>query len=168
MNRGLTNTPKIRVVSISLGAFSERPNPSRWKQAVKKAEDEGILVVTCDPAFLRLASLKRIETSADPGPADYKRGLYGHPAAVLCVPAANRTIASFYGPRFYTYDRTGGMSWTVPYLAGVAALAWQVDPSIKPNEMMQLWQSTVARTSAGLVIDPVALIETVKGKRNRS
>jgi hypothetical protein len=168
LNRGLTDTPKIRVVSISLGAFSERPNPARWKQAVKMAEDEGILVVTCDPGFLRLATLKRVETSPDPGPADYKRGLYGHPAAVLCVPAANRTLASLWGPHFYTYDRTGGMSWTVPYLAGVAALAWQVDPSIKPREMLELWQSTVARTSAGLVIDPVAMIETVKGKGTRS
>jgi hypothetical protein len=167
LNRGLTNTPKIRVVSISLGAFSERPNPSRWKQAVKKAEDEGILVVTCDPAFLRLATLKRNESSPDPGPADYRRGLFGSPSAVLCAPAANRTIASLWGPHSYTYDRTGGMSWTVPYLAGVAALAWQIDPSIKPHEMLELWQSTVARTSAGRVIDPVAMIETVKGKATR-
>ena len=168
LNRQLTDTPKIRVVSISLGAFSERPNLARWKQAVKNAEAEGILVVTCDPDFLYLATLKRIETALEPTPADYKRGLYGHPFAVLCVPAANRTIASFWGPRFYTYDRSGGMSWTVPYLAGVAALAWQVDPSLTPHEMVELWKRTAVKAAAGPVINPAGIIEAAKSQATRS
>jgi len=159
MNRGLTGTPRIRVVSISLGAFSERPNYARWQQAVKKAEEAGILVVTCDPGFLTLGTLKRLEKRPDPTPSDYERGLYFYPGAALCVPAANRTLASFRGPGLYTYDRNGGMSWTVPYLAGVAALGWQVNPAVKPQEMVELWKRTAVRTAAGPVIDPVAVVE---------
>jgi hypothetical protein len=162
-NRKLAGTPKIKVVSISLGAFSERPNHARWQQAVKKAEEAGILVVTCDPSFLTLGTLKRLEDRPELTASDYKRGLYFYPGAALCVPAANRTLASFLGPRLYTYDRNGGMSWTVPYLAGVAALGWQVNPAIKPQEMVELWKRTAVKTPVGPVIDPVAVVEASKG-----
>jgi hypothetical protein len=164
VNRTLTDTPKIRVVSISLGAFSERPNPACWNAAVKKAEENGILVVTCDPQFMQLATLKRLEDRPEPGPADYVRGWFGYPAGALCVPAANRTLASLWGPHCYTYDRTGGMSWTVPYVAGVAALAWQVDPSLKPQAMLELLKGTTVKTAVGSVLNPVGVIEAVRGR----
>ena len=165
LNDNPKNTPRIRVVSISLGAFSQRPNYALWKQAVQRAEEANVLVVTCDPDFLRIGTLKRIEDRPELKPADYLRGFYSQPGAALCVPAANRTLASFKGPRAYTYYRTGGMSWTVPYLAGVAALGWQVDPDIRPSEMVQLWRQTAARTAAGPVIDPRALIEAINKRR---
>ncbi len=167
VNRGLTATPKIRVVSISLGAFSERPNPARWAEAMKKAEENNILVLTCDPHFLRLATLERLEDHPDPGPADYERGWFGYPTGALCVPAANRSLASFRGARLYTYDRTGGLSWTVPYLAGVAALAWQVDPSITPQAMVDLLKRTAVKTTVGNVVNPVAVIEEAKGQAKK-
>jgi hypothetical protein len=165
LNQGLTNTPKIRVVSISLGAFSERPEFERWQRSVQKATDSGILVATCDPAVLRIATLKRMEDRTGESPADYERGRYVHPGSALGVPAANRTIASYKGPQAFTYDRTGGMSWTVPYLAGLAALAWQVDPTIQPKEMIQLWKQTAVNTEAGLVVNPAGLIEAIKKRR---
>jgi len=167
LNNNPKNTPRIRVVSISLGAFSQRPDYARWKQALQRAEEANILVVTCDPDFLRLGTLKRDENRLETKPADYSRGLFFYPGAALCVPAANRTLASFRGPRLYTYDRTGGLSWTVPYLAGVAALGWQVDPNIKPREMVELWQRTAAKTAVGPVIDPGALIEAIHSRSQK-
>jgi hypothetical protein len=167
MNQTLTTTPKIRVVSVSLGAFSQRPNLACWTEAVRKAEGNGILVLTCDPHFLQLATLKRLENCPDPGAEDFVRGRFGYPFGGLCVPAANRTLASFRGPNFYTYDRTGGLSWTVPYVAGVAALAWQVEPSIKPSEMVELLKRTAVKTVSGTVINPAAVIEAVKGQSKK-
>jgi len=165
LNQSLTNTPKIRVVSISLGAFSERPEFERWQQAVRKATDSGILVVTCDPEALPIATLKRMEGRTVQSPSDYERGRYFHSGAALGVPAANRTIASHKGVQAYTYDRTGGMSWTVPYLAGLAALAWQIDSTIQPQQMVELWRQTAAKTEVGLVVNPAGLIEAVKKRR---
>jgi len=165
LNQSLTDTPKIRVVSISLGAFSQRPEFERWQQAVRKATASGILVVTCDPEALRIATLKRMEGRTGQAPSDYERGRYVHPGATLGVPAANRTIASHKGPQAFTYDRTGGMSWTVPYLAGLAALAWQIDPAIEPQQMVELWQQTASKTEAGLVVNPAGLVEAVKKRR---
>jgi hypothetical protein len=167
LNRTITGTPKIQVVSISLGAFSERPNPARWSEAVKKAEENNILVVTCDPHYLQVATLKRIENRPDPGASDYVRGWFGDPGDALCAPAANRTLAGFRGPQNYTYDRTGGLSWTVPYVAGVAALAWQVNPSIKPREMLELVKRTAIKTAAGSVINPAAVIEAAKDQAKK-
>ena len=163
-NDQLKDTPKIRVVSISLGAFSIRQNYARWKQALEKAEAAGILVVTCDQDVLPLATLRRINDRAGTDPGDYERGRFGVPAAVLCAPAGNRTMASFRGPNAYTYDRVGGLSWTVPYLAGVAALGLQIDPSLKPGEIVRLWKETASKTKVGPVINPGAFVEAVQKK----
>jgi hypothetical protein len=164
MNRGIKDTPRIKVVSISVGAFSQRPNFERWQQAVRKAEEQGILVVTCDPTFLRIQSLKRNEERSGSEAEDYGSGLYSFPGSQLAVPSANRTIASWKGPRAYTYDRNQAMSWTVPYLAGLAALACQVNSTIQPKDVVQLWRETATRTKAGPVVNPAAFIEAVKAK----
>lgn len=81
---------------------------------------------------------------------------------ILGVPAGNRTTASRSGPDDYMFWRQGGMSWTVPYLAGVAAMAFQVDPELKLNSVPELWMKTATKTSAGLVVNPAAFIEAVR------
>jgi hypothetical protein len=50
----------------------------------------------------------------------------------------------------------------VPYVAGVAALAWQMAPSIKSHDMLELLKSTAVNTAVGTVINPAAVIESVK------
>jgi serine protease AprX len=163
-NKTLTDRPKIRVVSVSLGMFSTWPDFDLWKAAVDKAAQNGILVVTCDPAFLRLATLRR-DPDGDPNdPTCYRTGRYSHRDAVLCVPAGNRTTASHQGPNVYTYWVEGGMSWTVPYLAGLAALAFQIDPEIPPAQIVEFWTSTATRTSAGPVVNPPRFISAVRSR----
>ena len=46
----------------------------------------------------------------------------------LLVPMDSRTTASPTGPQDYVFYRSGGTSWTAPYLAGLYALACQVKP----------------------------------------
>lgn len=163
-NKTLTDRPKIRVVSISLGMFSQWPNFDVWKAAVEKASQNGILVVTCDPAVLPLATLRR-DPAGDPNdPARYTTGRYSHGHPALCVPAGNRTTASHFGPDVYTYWVEGGMSWAVPYLAGLAALAFQVDPEIKPAQIVDLWTATATKTAAGPIVNPPGFIEAVRAR----
>jgi len=66
----------------------------------------------------------------------------------------------------YTYEIEGGMSWAVPYLAGVAALACQVDPEIKPARIVELWTATATRTKAGPIVNPPGFIEAVRAERD--
>ncbi len=164
LNKGLTGGPKIRVVSISLGAFSERPAFDLWQVAIAKAARNGILVVTCDATFLRFGTLKR-EPRQDPNdPACYRRARYSAPGAALWVPVGNRTMASHEGPSVYAYDIEGGMSWGVPYLAGLAALAFQVDPNIPPARIVELWTTTATKTAVGPVVNPPKFIEAVRAR----
>ncbi len=160
----MTDKPKIRVVSISLGMFSHWPNHDVWKAAVDKAAQNGILVVTCDPAFLRLATLRRDPNRDFDDPNSYRTGRYSHPKADLCVPAGNRTTASYHGPGVYTYEIEGGMSWAVPYLAGLAALACQVDPEIEPAQIVELWTATATKTRVGPIVNPRGFIEAVRSR----
>jgi serine protease AprX len=80
----------------------------------------------------------------------------------LYVPASNRSMASHRGKDVYTFDTRGGNSWTVPYLAGLAAMAFQVYPEISPEQIVTLFQETATQTKQGRVINPRGFIEAVK------
>jgi hypothetical protein len=164
-NKSLKESEKIRVVSVSLGAFSQRPNFNLWQQAVDKANQNGIIVVTCDPTFLKLSRLRRKENKPADLPSSYE-AIFDRPDADLSVLTANRTIASYKGPDVYHYERQGGLSWAVPYLAGLAALAYQVNPDIKPEAIVQLWKETAFKTRSGPIVNPVRFIDKVEKIKN--
>lgn len=166
-NETLGDKPRIRVVSISLGMFSSWPNYDAWTQVVEKAAQHGILVVTCDPTSLRLTSLRRDPSGDFDDPSCYRAGRYSHGPDSLAVLAGNRTTASYHGPDVYTYEIEGGMSWMVPYLAGLAALACQVDPEIEPARIVELWTATAAKTAAGRIVNPPGFIEAVRAELDK-
>jgi hypothetical protein len=153
---------KVQVVSISLGAFSQWPDHQLWVDAVKRAADAGVLVVSCDSADLRIAILKRNLGQDPESPSSYSPQAGSKETDRLGVPAGNRTTAFYSDPDDYMFWRDGGMSWTVPYLAGLAALACQVDPAIQPHTIVDLWLKTAQDTPAGRVIDPPAFIDAVQ------
>jgi hypothetical protein len=112
--------------------------------------------------------IARIPGKDPDDPSSYKSGIYGvRPGAVL-VPASNRTTASHEGPEVYTFWRQGGMSWATPYLAGLGVLAYQVNPKIEPQEIIDLWLKTAVQTDAGLVVNPSGFIEAVRGTKQES
>jgi hypothetical protein len=164
-NRVLPAGQRVRVVSISLGAFSQWPDRHLWAGAVQRARDQGILVVSCDPANLRIGMLKRDLTRDPELAASYPRQLFFGGRDALFVPAGNRTTAYFSGPEDYLFWRDGGLSWTVPYLAGLAALAFQENPDLKPQDIPVLWRKTATDAAAGLVVNPPAFIEAVRKAR---
>jgi len=162
LNKILPKDEIIRVVSISDGAFIKDKGFQEWQKALRKAEGKGIFVVTCDTSFIKFGTLKRIEGRDSDSPDSYKIGKYCSEEDVLRIPTGNKTIASYRGIDVYTYDREGGRSWAAPYIAGLAALAFQVNPEITPAEIKALLIKTVTNTSAGPIINPTAFIETVK------
>jgi hypothetical protein len=91
----------------------------------------------------------------------------------LLVPMDSRTTASPGGPDEYVFYREGGWSWSIPYIAGVYALAAQVKPSITPDEFWSLALET-GRTiqlqhngetiAFGPILDPAALIKSLQTK----
>jgi hypothetical protein len=61
---------------------------------------------------------------------------------VLLVPMDSRTTASPTGRHDYVFYRSGGLSWSVPYLAGLYALACQVKPDVTAEEFLAVASRT--------------------------
>ncbi|MHC4458700.1 MAG: S8 family serine peptidase [Planctomycetota bacterium] len=162
-NKNASASEQIRVISISTGTFAHQANFSRWKETLRKADQHGILVVTCDPTFLRYGRLSRISGKNPDNPTSYRRE-GDFPGYVLLVPT-NRTTASHNGPEVYTYWTNGGMSWAAPYLAGLAALAYQVNPEIEPKTIVELWLKTAVQTEAGAIVNPAGFIKAVQNNK---
>jgi len=58
----------------------------------------------------------------------------------------------------------GGMSWAAPYLAGLAAMALQLDGAINPDTIVELPLNTSTKTKVGPVVNPGGFIEAVKSR----
>jgi serine protease AprX len=162
----LPGEEKIRVVSISTGMFSYNKGFEEFKNVLEEAENKGIFVVTCGPDFLNYGTLTLIENRDPDDPKNCKAGKYIAESNVLRIPTGNKTIASHRGINVYTFERQGGRSWAAPYLAGLAALAFQVNPGIKPNKIKELLVKTATKTKAGPIINPKAFIKSVKTFQN--
>ena len=130
---------KIRVISMSVGWGPHSRGAVEMDAAVKRAKEEGLLVISPNIETthgFRFQGLGRAPL-ADPDSFDsYEPGAFwakqfdarmGSTDRLL-VPMDSRTGAGPHGKVDYIYFRQGGWSWSVPYLAGVYALAAQVDP----------------------------------------
>jgi serine protease AprX len=163
-NKILPEQERIRAVSLSTGMFPHYPHYEEWKEILEKVENKGILVVTCDQAAFEYGILA-LKPGEDPDePKNYEPGYYSSEKDVIRVPGANKTVASHRGYDVYTFDRMGGMSWGAPYIAGLAALAYQVNPDIQPREIIQILIATTFKTEAGPVVNPKGFIEKIRSQ----
>jgi hypothetical protein len=166
LNEILPAEEKIRTISISTGAFSFQKGFEEFKQVLEEAENKGIFVATCDRDFLDYGTLTLIENQDPDDPKNYKPGKYVGEHDLLRIPTGNKTIASHRGINVYSFERQGGMSWAAPYLAGLAALAFQVNPGIKPAKIKELLVKTATKTKAGPIVNPKAFIKSIKSFQN--
>jgi len=143
INRRLPEKAKIRVISISVGWSPQLKGYKEVVEAVDRAKKEGLFVVssslsaTYDRKF-NFHGLGR-DPLADPDRfSSYGPGLFWIeqpiPAAgTLMIPMDSRTTASPTGTGEYVFYREGGWSWSIPYIAGLYALACQVKPDLTPE-----------------------------------
>jgi subtilisin family serine protease len=156
-------TGRIRVISISASP-EEASHNEAYLRARKDALDAGIFIATCSSEFLDYGTLTLIEGSDPDKPEDYTVGRYGGSECELNIPTGNKTIATHQGINVYQYEREGGMSWAAPYIAGLAALAFQVNPDLQPRTILEQLVKTATHTEAGPVVNPPAFIEAIKNK----
>ncbi len=186
VNEQLPEDRKIRVISISVGWNPSQKGADEMTAAAQEAVEAGMLVVCSSvddvhgPDF-KLLGLGR-EPLDDPNAFEscqpwhhVAEGFYrGAPYTdFLLTPSDSRTTASPNGDAEYVFYRQGGLSWSIPYAAGVYALAAQVDPEITPKRFWSLAMKT-GRTidvehdgkkfPLGRIIDPVALIKALQGE----
>jgi hypothetical protein len=187
INEQLPQDGKIRVISISNGWTRSDEGYDLIMEAVQKARAAGMLVVCtavelvhdgCDYDVLGRSPLANPDVFESYEPALYAAesfwATHDSPSeGTFFVPVDSRTTASDEGIDEYVFDRGGGSSKAPPYIAGVYALAIQVDPGITPGRFWALaartgrtieLQRKGKRRLLGPIIDPVRLIRQVSGE----
>ncbi|MDD4493501.1 MAG: WG repeat-containing protein [Eubacteriales bacterium] len=177
-NRELPEGEKIRVVSVSAAPSGNGSpfsyNLEQWDEAVAEAQAEGILVLDC-----RNDNKTGIIKAGyyDPGSPDditlFKAGFPGMQYQMrvdngfIYAPTSFRTTAEHYDAdsESYQYTGQGGLSWGIPYVAGVLALGWQVDPKLTNEEIISILFET-AYTDKGCftIINPPAFIAEIEAR----
>ena len=184
INKTLPDARKIRVISISRGWMPGEKGYDEITAAVNEAKAAGIFVVSSSLSETYGYNFHGLGRDPLSDPNEFKSyvpGLWwqedfyknGFSTNTLLVPMDARTTASPTGTSDYVFYRQGGWSWSIPYLAGMYALAAQIKPDITPEEF---W-ATALKTGRtiqlqhdgnsydfGIILDPQALIEAIKGK----
>ena len=76
-----------------------------------------------------------------------------------------RTTVEQYdtGDYYFRYAGEGGASWAPPYVAGVLALGWQINPQLTAVEIKQLLIESAYENEYGeRIIYPAAFIKLVE------
>lgn len=183
INELLPEERKIRVISISRGFTSEK-GADEVRAAIERAKEAGVFVITTateDNYGFALMGLGK-EQMTDPdevssyGPGHFwsdpfYNGRIDDSSRMLLVPMDARTYASWYTSDGYEFASSGGLSWSVPWLAGMYALCLQVDSELTPEEFIEkAFETGTVRTieyqgkqyELGTIIDPPALIEAME------
>jgi subtilisin family serine protease len=173
-NKKLPEGEKIRVVSVSAAPSGDgtlfTENLNMWDEAVLAAQDEGILVLDCRdneetgiiaPAFYDPENPNNVSLCT----GGFPTSTYVIPASQIGVPTSYRTVAEEYweGSPSYQYTGQGGLSWGIPYAAGVLALGWQVNPALDKDEIVQiLFETCTIADDGSNIINPTKFIDTIK------
>ncbi len=163
---------RIRVVSISRGFGEWDKNADQFNQAIKELEEAGIAVFTTND----VSALSRTHSLSSPDGTDYCRPMtWWHKEALVhyadlqnpLVPMDFRSTAAPNGVTDYVHYPQGGLSWAVPYVAGLYALGVQVYPGLTKEIFLQAVRDTAdtkacvyqeTSFTARYVVNPTALI----------
>jgi serine protease AprX len=173
-NKKLPEGEKIRAVSVSAAPSGYgspfTKNSNMWDEAVLAAQEEGILVLDCRddqktgiiaPAYYDPENPEDISMCT----GGFPTSRYVVPASNIGVPTSYRTVAEEYweGSPSYQYTGQGGLSWGIPYAAGVLALGWQINPSLDKDQIVQVLLESCSKANDGSnIINPTAFIDAVK------
>jgi subtilisin family serine protease len=171
-NEKLPEGEKIRVVSVSASPSGPgtpfTSNTGAWDVAYQRATEAGILVLDCTDDH-SIAAPGYYDLHDPDNPAKFTLGWPGVDTVQMpdriYIPTSHRTTAEeyFLGDFSYQYTGRGGLSWSIPYVAGVLALGWQLRPELSGSQLVELLFRSAYLTQDNLkIIDPGAFIEMVK------
>ena len=170
LNAKLPEDGKIRLVSISDGLGRDNPYSKDWTKAQEALAREGIEIVYSDLNVLSGLTWGGALPWSDRAVAGSyaiarflsDRGV--QPEEVI-LPGDYRTTAGNSGDDAYTWWGDGGYSWAIPYAAGLAALAWQVEPTLTLAQIEEALIATAVDAGDGSrVAQPAAFIDRVRGQ----
>ena len=172
LNETLPEEEKIRVVSVSAAPSDGQmfTNEESWLPMVERAEENGMVVLDCtsehgviSPCYYSIEDPDDL-TLVKVGFKDTGEGRM-IPSDDLFVPSSSRTVAEQYlqNEPSYTYNGNGGLSWSIPYAAGVLAMGFQLRPEVTGEDMLAcLMDTAYVREDGFRIINPPAFIEALQ------
>ena len=165
-NKILEDNKKIRMVGFSDCIDESEKNTTAFRKAVKACEDAGIMVWFCDEygsvSFIPYSDKNSFESLVP----EYWWG--NKKPGLVCVPCAGRTTSSVLDELHYIYWAKGGLSWAMPYVLGLYAIAIEIDPSLTQDALRKLIVDTAYINSEGmLIVNPVGFVAEVLKKVGR-
>jgi hypothetical protein len=176
-NAKLPDGEKIRLVSVSAAPSGDgspfEKNNKMWDEACIRAKADGIMVLDCTDDKLRgfigrcwydhrdPENIAKCNPWAPPN-KDY---VFNSDFICILVPSSPRTTAEDGGDNEirYQYCGVGGLSWAIPYCAGVLAMGWQVNPELTPDQMRELlFESAFTKKNKAKIINPKKFIHLVR------
>lgn len=154
-NRKLPADKKIKVVGLSDNIDPSEKYPEEFSKAVEEAEKEGIYVV-----FANYSVATAKPSSDRESPVNYKAEY--NAGKSIYVPT-DRTVAN--GSNDYIKWGMGGTSWTTPYVVGLMAIGWQINPELSAKELEEMMYQTATELSGasdGGLINPKGFVQAVK------
>lgn len=169
-NKTLPDDQKIRIISMSHGVDRSMKNSELLAQAEMKARDAGIIVV--DVGSINISAVKAEPFKDKNNPENYTKvnwGLYKNNA--LYVPTGRTTADGYTNPNKrnrYVFWEGGGLSWAVPYIAGVIALGVQVDSDLTEEKAFEYLYKSGYDFHGGKLINPEGFLEMIAINSNQS
>ena len=169
INKNLPQGEKIRVVSLS-GAptpSNNWANGEKYLESVKRATDAGILVLDCSSENGIIGACS-YDFDNPEEVSLCKPGFLQNPGWEskndILAPINYRTTAEEQrkGDFSYQYNGNGGLSWGIPYAAGVLAMGWQVKPELIADQMTDiLFDTAYVGSDGNKYIYPTAFIDYI-------
>ena len=194
-NAKLPKEKQVSVISISWGFDVLAPDFDEYQQALKRAKEQGVFVVSTrldddytyknkdgvEMPMRNLGANRNLQKDLDKAEA-YEAGAFWKNSSesdslsqdekdnTLLVPMDHRTVADYADGTSYRFEgNNGGMSWAVPWLSGMYALAKQTNPNITPEAFWQYamessdeCKNNDSNQYVGRIINPQKLIENIQ------
>jgi hypothetical protein len=169
-----SGTANIKAISISTGMFQFYSEFDEFQNVVLLAESKGIVVLTCAerPFAIPTASifntgiLSPLSGYKGEHPSDFTiQGYSGVGINSLLVPGDNCTFASEKGNIVYTHSVNGGRSYAPPWLAGLVAIGFQVNPKLTPENVKNFLLDSAWKMPYGTVVNPEKFVEMCKSNK---
>lgn len=149
INKDLPEDDKIKIVSISSGWNPESENAEAIYNAIEKARQENMFIVTARLGETDKLSLYGLNRDPMFNPKDiesydskYDSGTDSTVEDILMVPMDARWLASPTGKDEYVMYSRGALSMAIPYISGLYTLACEVNPDITPEKFWDIAIST--------------------------
>lgn len=155
-NQALPDDQKIRMVGFSDNIDPSEENMELFQEAVKACEDAGVMVWFCGEygmaTYLPFSDRNNpdnvITTSMS--------------ADLVYVPNAGRTTAATERGSQYIYWGESGLSWAMPYVLGLYAIAIEIDPALSQDDLRTFIKDTAyVNAKNERIVNPVGFVAAI-------